>query len=98
MLQISTALCCMLAVSYAAIAPGQNAYLPPKESGYKYDKPSVPFPAPGPARPSFPAPRPSYPQPTPSRPSFPQPRPTFPQQPSPPRPTYTPAPVQPGPG
>ncbi|CAH0547581.1 unnamed protein product [Brassicogethes aeneus] len=110
-LKVSAALCCMLAVSYAAIAPGQNAYLPPKEPGYNYNKPQVPFPSGPPRQPPF---RPPQQQPyrppqepfrpvQPQRPSYPSPPPQQPLRPipQPPRPQLPPQrpalPVQPRP-
>ncbi|KAI9583025.1 occludin [Glossina fuscipes] len=55
-----------LACIYAQIAPGSNAYLPPKENGYNYPGPKTPFkpgrPSPGP---SPPGPRPPGPRPPP---------------------------------
>nr|CAH7757789.1 unnamed protein product [Callosobruchus chinensis] len=87
------ALSCLVSLASAAIAPGQNAYLPP-DTGYKYPKPPVPFPpTPGipPSRPPSP-PRP--PAPTPPRPTYGPPtppyRPPSPPAPTPPRPTYGP--------
>ncbi|XP_021201986.2 cuticular protein RR-2 motif 131 isoform X2 [Bombyx mori] len=76
-------LCGLVAACLVAMATAQsNEYLPPN-TGYNYDKPSIPFPtnnngnqpAPGPYRPA---------QPTPSSYRPPQQRPTYvpPQQPN----------------
>ncbi|KAL1502362.1 hypothetical protein ABEB36_007511 [Hypothenemus hampei] len=64
-IRIPVVFCCLMAAAYAAIAPGENAYLPPK-NGYNYPKPNVPFPSgPAPRPPSPPPqPRPSYSPPT----------------------------------
>jgi hypothetical protein len=79
--------------------PGQNAYLPPTQGGYNYDRPSSAFPpAPRPQQPSYsppppsygpPSPTPSYSPPKPSTPAYRPPTQTF----APPRPTYGPPPT-----
>ncbi|XP_066153712.1 uncharacterized protein [Euwallacea fornicatus] len=109
-IRISAAVvCCLITTVYSAIAPGENAYLPPKE-GYSYPRPSVPFPAAPqpparPSRPSFGLPSrppqasipPSFaPSPNPYKPAGP---PTSPIKPGGPgqtqAPSYVPPPTQP---
>lgn len=89
-----------LATTYAAIAPGQNAYLPPQQNGYNYNKPQQPFQPPSSPQPFRPSPSAPLPKPTPTYgapPAPPQPRPTY-GAPAPPQPTYgapAPRPSQP---